>query len=476
MISIKMSLSTALACLSIVSQAHAATYTPCPDSDAIAALKGSVCTTAVVPLSYANPAPGPAAEMRLFVRQFPAPGQSKGTVWLVAGGPGESGASLYAMLDTLRSSFPDMDLMIPDHRGTGYSGRLCPREEAADSLGGMALAGAEWGSCPAYVTGNPDLAGHFSLTAAAHDLKHLIATSAPGKPVYVYGVSYGTQLVLRTLQLGKLPVAGVILDSLVPLQTAAQWDLSHRSHVVDDVGRKVLAGCDSDAKCHSMMGEKAETVYRRVLAMTRQQPALLADIPGKDLKRFLGSMLDVPAARARIAYLIKELELGRGDELKAVLQALKQAGESFGEFPQLPASIPLVSLISAAENNLRPALTVDELKKEDEQLLFTSRLPELLVKPMFPLYARDKYFGKLPTQLPPVLVFGGTLDPKTPYDGARGHVAALKKSGKVALVTVPAAPHFILWSAPACFALHTREFVQGRPLAERRCEIAVQLY
>ena len=82
----------------------------------------------------------------MFLRKFPAPrpAASRGTVWLVAGGPGESGASLYPMLPTLRRAFPGFDLVIPDHRGTGYSTRLCPQEEAVDSPGGMALAGAEW--------------------------------------------------------------------------------------------------------------------------------------------------------------------------------------------------------------------------------------------------------------------------------------------------------------------------------------------
>ncbi|WP_426107358.1 alpha/beta fold hydrolase [Massilia sp. TSP1-1-2] len=463
---------SALAILLIASLARAATYAPCPDSDALPILKGSVCTTVIMPLSYADLAMAPATEIRLFVRQFPAKGPSKGTVWLVAGGPGESGASLYPMLDVLRSSFPDFDLMIPDHRGTGYSSRLCPREESVDSPGGAALAGAEWGSCPAHLAEHPERAGNFSMTTAAYDLKNLISTSNLDKPVYVYGVSYGTQLVLRTLQLGKTPITGVILDSLVPLQTAAQWDLSHRSHAVDDVGRTVLAGCDKDTVCHRMMGQKAETVYRRVLAMMREQPILLAKIPGKDLKRFLGSMLDVPEARSRIPYLIKDLELARGQELETVLQTLQDAGKQFGEFPQSPPSIPLVSIISASENNLRPNLTADDLKKEDETLLFASRLPELLVQPLFPSYPRDEYFGKVPTQFPPVLVFAGMLDPKTPYDGALSHIAALKKFSKVGLVSLPSAPHFILWSAPACFTRYARNFVQGGTLADHHCGVS----
>jgi pimeloyl-ACP methyl ester carboxylesterase len=469
MVCITKRLVIAIAALVAASYAHGSEYAPCFDSDTFPELEGSVCTNKVVPLSYDDVSANSTTNLSLFIRKFPAPGESRGTVWLVAGGPGESGASLYPMAGVLRRSFPGFDLIIPDHRGTGYSSRLCPQEESVDSAGGMALVGAEWSSCFQRLIAQPELARNYSVTNAAHDLKYLIAHSDTGKPTYVYGVSYGTQLVLRALQLGKMPVTGIILDSLVPLQTATQWDLSKRSVVVDDIGLKVLADCDKAPQCHGMLGEKAETAYRRVLALAQQQPALVANIPGKDLKRFLGSALDVPAARARIPYLIKDLETGNGGELKLVLAALEKAGKSLGDYPQSPPSIPLVSIISASENTLRPGLTIDNLKKEEEALLFSSRLPELLVNPVLPLYSRDQYFGKLPAQFPPLLVFSGTLDPKTHYDGAVSHIEALKRSGKVGLVSVIGAPHFILWTAPECFERYAREFVQGRAPSDQSC-------
>lgn len=470
---VTLQLASVLAGLTLLSPVHSAEYTPCPDSAAFPGLAGSVCASRLLPRSYADARSAAqsdsTARISIFVRKFPAPKLSRGTVWLVAGGPGESGASLYAMLDVLRRSFPDFDLMIPDHRGTGYSSRLCPQEEGADSPGGMALVGAEWGSCFQRLIGDPGLAKEFSITNAAHDLRSLIAESDRSKPIYVYGVSYGTQLVLRALQIGTLPVSGVILDSLVPLQTAPQWDLSHRSQVVDDVGRKVLAECDRSAPCRAMLDDGAEQSYRHLLTLTQQQPALIAEVPGKNLKRFLGSMLDVPKARERIPALIKDLASGRGEELKAVMATLEQAGASLGDYPQMAPSIPLVSIISASENNLRPQLSVEDLQKEDDALLFSSRLPELLVKPALPSYPRDQFFGKSPGRLPPMLVFGGTLDPKTPYDGALSHIAALRRSGRIGLVSVVGAPHFILWTAPDCFARYTSNFVQKVKLADQRC-------
>ena len=455
----------------MVSNVHAAGFSPCPDAGTIPALNGSMCAQEIVPASYDSTPAMPVKTATLFVRKFPSPGKAKGSVWLVAGGPGESGASFYSMVDELRRSFPGLDLIIPDHRGTGYSSKLCPDEEAVGSPGGMALQGAEWGSCFGRLGGHPELAREFSITNAAHDLSLLIERNRDGKPVYVYGVSYGTQLVLRTLQLGKLPVNGVILDSLVPLQTAPEWELSRRSFVVDDVGRQVLKQCDANPDCHGMLGEPAETAYRHLLARAAKDPAIIADVPGKNLKRFFGTLLDVPAARGRIPYLIKALDEARADELKAVLSELQRAFDSLGSYPQSTASIPLVSIISASENNLRLTLTAETLQQENEQLLFTSGLPELLLSPGLPSYERDKYFGKLPVQLPPMLVLQGTLDPKTHYDGALSHVAALRSIGQVEMVSITNAPHFILWTAPACFEQASRAFVAGKRRADRHCKL-----
>lgn len=82
-------------------------FEPCEDTRAFAELAELQCVRTSVPLDHAKAQGGPTVE--LFVRKFPAVGPSKGTVWLVAGGPGESGASFYPFLETLRRSFPDRD-------------------------------------------------------------------------------------------------------------------------------------------------------------------------------------------------------------------------------------------------------------------------------------------------------------------------------------------------------------------------------
>lgn len=443
--------------------ASALDYAPCPDAGTAPGLAGTLCARARVPADHDDP--DAAERVDLFVRRFPAAGPSRGQVWAVAGGPGESGASLYPFVATLRRSFPGYDLLIPDHRGTGLSTRLCPTEEAPASPGGTALDGAEWASCFSRLAARPDIARRFTITQAARDLAWLLRQDGNGQPAYLYGVSYGTQLALRTLQLERLPLRGVVLDSLVPLETDAQRDLSRRSQVVDEVGRRVLAGCDADPACAARLGAPAERVLRRVLA----RPALPAGVPGNDLRQFLGMLLDMPALRARLPALLADLDRGGSTELDAILAALPTVRAELGDYPQTPPSIPLVSIISASENDLRPGRGVSRVREEESALLLRSPLPALLAASTLPRYPRDAWFGGHPAAMPPTLVLHGTLDPKTPYGGALEHLAALDGRGPAALVTVDGAPHFILWTAPGCFARHVRAFVEGATPAGGRC-------
>lgn len=463
----------ALSMLSIgtLSTARSADFKPCADAASAPALQGSLCAIERVPADPSGSA-GTRDDVDLFVRRFPAAGARRGQVWLIAGGPGESGASFYGVLPKLREAFPGFDLIVPDHRGTGFSTRMCPSEEAPASPGGAALANQEWGSCFASLKANPAYARQFSQTNAAHDLKLLLERVPRHGKTYVYGVSYGTQLVLRTVALGARRIDGVILDSLVPLQDDQQADLSRRSLVADAVGRQVLAGCDADPRCSAALGEPAEGLYRRVLARAVQEPQLLAAVPGKNPKRFFGALLDVPDAAAQIPYLIKEIDAGTSVRMKAVVARVEEEMAAFGSFPQSPASMPLVMTISASENNLRPGRSAQDVAEEEAGLLFASSLPGHLVDTPLPLYQRDAYFARIPGRLPPTLVVQGDRDAKTPYDAALRHIAALRKAGPVRLHTAANGGHFVLWSDAGCARAAMRRFVTGASAAQGCAAVA----
>ncbi|NQE65191.1 hypothetical protein E1H18_972 [Caulobacter sp. RHG1] len=436
-------------------------FEPCPDADG--ALAGSQCARFLSPL---DPSDLKLGHAELFVRRFPAQGASRGQVWLIAGGPGESGASFYPLLDTFRAAFPGYDLMIPDHRGTGFSTRLCPAEESPDGPGGAALQGAEWATClPALATPR---AKAFTISNAARDLSALMNRYGEKQPTFLYGVSYGTQLVLRVLAIAPPKrLDGVILDSLVPPDGDAALDLSHRSVVVDQVGRQVLARCDADAACRARLGGSAMEAYRTVL----DDPAKAALVPGGKPKLFFGALLDAPPLRARIPELIAALRAGDAEPLKQARTDLETLGAPFGDFPQAPLSIPLVSLISASENNARPAMTKADVEAEAEGLLFVSSLPGQLVGGAADAYPRDAFFGKRPGKLPPTQVLQGDLDPKTPLAGAEAQVTALKAAGPIALQAVQGGPHFLAFTAPGCFVAAARAFVATKRPVRGTCSL-----
>lgn len=201
----------------------------------------SLCALTPAPLSYDA---ADAGQVELSVRQFPAEGRRQRQVWLVAGRPGESGAGFDALIDRLRSAFPGYHLMVPDHRGTGASSRVCAEDGSEASPDGRALAGPEWGSCFGLLESRAVWPQAFTISNAARDLNRLMARHDGGGKTFLYGVSYGTQLVLRTMVVAPpARLDGIILDSLVPPEGDAEWDLSHRSQVVDAVGRQMLARC-----------------------------------------------------------------------------------------------------------------------------------------------------------------------------------------------------------------------------------------
>ncbi|MGH8316465.1 MAG: alpha/beta fold hydrolase [Steroidobacteraceae bacterium] len=458
----------ALSALVISKPVQAANFTQCKDSSTAAALHGTLCATFQLPLRASGPRIGDAGKtVNLFVRKFPAPGHTQGTVWLVSGGPGESGATFYPFLKTLRAAFPGFDLLIPDPRGTGFSTRLCPKEESVGSPGGLTLVGAEWNTCWATINAAPDYARAFSLTNAAYDLAGLIAQYPSRVPLYVYGVSYGTQVVSRMLVLPHKHLAGVILDSLVPPDATKVWDLSHRSRVVDEVGLKVLKQCDANASCRGLFDTTAEDAYKKLL--TAPPPRVLAQIPGKNVKQFFGTLLNFPSLRARIPKLIAQLNRGNTTGLQSVKASLAKITSVFAPYPQSPPSIPLVAIISDSENDARPRMTKREVAKEQQHFLFTSSIPGLLINPSLPLYSHDKYFNAAPTSLPHMLVLQGTRDPKTPLPGALARIAQWPKDARVRLVQVTGSPHFILMTSPTCFKEAVRQFVSGKRGALPAC-------
>ncbi|RAJ93336.1 alpha/beta hydrolase [Aliidiomarina maris] len=429
---------------------QAGSFGPCDLELNVAGFSSSTCAKSKLPLDYAGNVEG---SVELAIRKFTVEEsvQRRGQIWLIHGGPGEPGAGFYPFIEVFRAAFEGFDLIVPDHRGTGESTRLCPAEESLESEAGYAMANSEWGACIGSMFANPERTKAFSITNAANDLAALIEQYREPGEVYVYAVSYGTQLTLRMMQVSESKLDGIILDGLIPPESMPEWDLSYRTALVDDVGR-------------SLLSEKSIGQYQQLLA---SETNVWHDVIGSgDIRQFMGTLLSFPELRERIPDLIDELVAGHTDLLTDTMIELREAHHRLAPYPQSEPSIPLVMLISGSENNSRRNLSAETVAAEAKDALFIHPLPGLLASASAPFYDRDNYFGQVPERLPRTLIIHGTLDPSTPYKGAKLHAELLDKAGDVRFSTVIGGAHFLPVVAPECFIKAASAFVSTDEVPE----------
>ncbi|MBR9826863.1 MAG: alpha/beta fold hydrolase [Alphaproteobacteria bacterium] len=454
------------------SEEGGASFAPCDDRGLAPVLATSECARISAPLYHDRA--GEDRTLELFVRRFPASGASQGEVWFIAGGPGESGASYYPAVDFFREVFPNYDLIMPDHRGTGYSAKLCEPEETPDSDEGLVLAGSEWGSCFGQLYGDMERTHAFNSRQAALDLDLLTREIGGGGERFFYGVSYGTGLVLQYAALTETPPNGLILDSLVAHPDHRSADLSYRSEITHQVGTDVLMACSEASTCP--LGNDAVARYGALLARIDAGESLsgLEAVPGGDLRQLLGTFLDIPAARNRIPTIIAALE-ANAPEAAAEIQAAITDTQAFlaplAVTPQATSSIPLVALMAGSEFNGRRELTAQTVAQERADYLFTSPLASLLADTQFPLYERPQTAES--AGLPPVLLIQGTLDPKTPYDAALARAQSWRESGAVSVLSLSNTPHAAYLTSQSCLAAPLRAFTDN-PVREANSSCAPQ--
>jgi len=175
---------------------------------------GVQCGTVNVPLDRSGQVPGTIA---LHVQVLAPNTLARGTMFLIAGGPGQGSAESFDLAnrdnaDIYRAIFPGYQLVAFDNRGTGQSGLIdCPALQRAIGLS----VEQERGLVRECATSIGPSREFYATRDHAEDLESVRVALGLGK-VALYGVSYGTKLSLAYALAHPSSVDRLVLDSVVP--------------------------------------------------------------------------------------------------------------------------------------------------------------------------------------------------------------------------------------------------------------------
>ncbi|AKT41149.1 alpha/beta hydrolase [Chondromyces crocatus] len=411
---------------------------PCPETYAEAE-----CALVPLPLDHDHPE-GPTLDV--FVARRLSGNPDAAQLWMLQGGPGSSGESFFfGMVDRFASLMPDVDLYIPDHRGTGRSAYLgCDAEDAA-SPGGQLILAEEWPACAAQVASERATELPFlTVTSAARDLGTLVErTRAPGQPVFVYGLSYGTYLGLRYLHLFPEQPTGVILEAFV---APGELFVSRLDQSYDPPAQAYAALCAADPLCSSKLGPDPWARLGAIFNLLDTGHCAEAGIDRPMLREIMSGLFMGWRSRLLSLALPYRLERCSAEDLAAI--------DEFKSFWFEPYDLAGFSQalevhIDFSELWETPPPSPAELQARADASLYgpnwASARGEAFA--LWPKYPADAYTQAWPQVDVPLLVLNGTLDPQTPI--AQAELAAAHFDGPhQTFVAVPNAPHVTSTQSP----------------------------
>ncbi|WP_374429382.1 alpha/beta fold hydrolase [Tabrizicola sp.] len=227
------------------------------------------CTTLTVPLDHRANDPARTLDIT-FALSF-ATNESRGILFYFVGGPGGSGlASADSYLSAFDPSLTEnMDIVFVDQRGIGQvHGLSCPIAQARFDSAFVPLSETEalLASARTYVTdctaemGADDLLPVVNTDQAIRDSEAF--RQAIGAPkVWLYGESYGTQLVQAYATQVPQAVQGVILDGVVDLTLDAEAFYRRYTLAAEALLSDTFALCRGIPACQADFATDPAQVY-----------------------------------------------------------------------------------------------------------------------------------------------------------------------------------------------------------------------
>ena len=245
------------------------------------------CGWLTVPEEHANPS-GPTIQLAVVIIRSQSANPAPDPLVMMQGGPGGSTIDTYTQLIPLdpRLKSLDRDIVLFDQRGTEYSkpSLFCQAyyDEAIRQLNeALSLeesnrrANAALKTCyDQFTQAGVNLSAYDTLENAA-DVEALRQALGYGK-INLYGVSYGTEVVLQYERSYPQSLRSAIIDSVLPPQINFIQDSPAASQRALEA---VFSACAADAACNQAYPNLKQVFYQQVDALNKNKAPIQVTDP-----------------------------------------------------------------------------------------------------------------------------------------------------------------------------------------------------
>ena len=411
------------------------------------------CSTHRLPIDWSG---DHSSTLDVFVSQYPAlSGQPDSQLWLIAGGPGDSGSMFHHVgaIESFAQLMPNTEFLVMEQRGIGHSTRLgCTAAESPSSAGGVSIVPDELPGCAEEVeTAWGEDLRHFSTSAAAHDLAYFLDHyEQPGARRFIMGLSYGTSLAQAVLDLAPDRLDGVVLDSIMATSGVS---VSRYDTYSDGTLQDIAGYCVADPVCSQHMGEdpwlRIQTIADRLRAGHCQESGLSSQL-------FSGAgaqLLRDRVLRQHLLPLLHRLDRCNADDVAVIqgyLTAIASRDDDDRGGNELPLDSPVLHNHIVVNEAWYPDDPVGEqLTIECDEMIICPRISAAVgrLAAFWPIYPADSSSGLPPQTGTPMLMLNGDLDPQTPHSVA-SMVADQYTGPHQHYVEVPFSPHIVVANSP----------------------------
>lgn len=401
------SLLAAAGCTTEGARYSALAFTPCT---LIGYPSLAQCAEVNVPERWDTPG-GPQVTLR--VAKVAASEASEGSVFMLAGGPGQAATEAYpATLPAFRAMLVRNDVFLIDQRGTrGPSALHCdePRnlnDALTDELAPVAAA------CLKTLSGRDF--GAYGSEAAARDLEHVRSLIGVAQ-INLIGASYGTRLAMVYASLFPERVRSLVLDGVTPPGMSIPLAAARDAQASLDL---LFRDCAADPTCHARFPDLRNNLAA-LLHSLREAPRpieLTHPRTGKKetvilTERLMGAglraMLYVPELSSLIPLFLDQASAG---DATGFLGTLIWFGEQMSH--QLAQGLLLTILCSEDAQ----ALSAESIASETKDTFLGDAVAKDFLSgcDSWPKSPRLPEAALQGTILAPALLLSGELDPATP--------------------------------------------------------------